>query len=541
MQANYTPLSPLSFMRRSAYVFGEKIAVSDQEGRNFTYAQMYERTCRLANGLQAKLALKPQDKVAILAPNTPEHLEAVNGVPLTQGMLVAINYRLSAREVAYILNHSQSRALLIDHEYLPVVKRILEEETLETVECFIVIPPVQGRVAWVPLGAIDYESFLAEASPKDSGWLPEDENAPISVNYTSGTTGRPKGVVYTHRSAYMNAVCSVMQMQMNHESVYLWTLPMFHCNGWCYVWGVNAVGARHVCVRAVNEKSVVQTIQSQTVSHFCGAPVVLRMVADGAVALGIKRFEHGVRVATAAAPPSPSIIEAMLALNVDVLHVYGLTETYGPVTICEVQPKWKQLSGKDLSHKMARQGVTATLAEGLAVLDKNDQPVPADGETLGEVCMRGNIVMKEYLNNPEATAKALRNGWFHSGDLGVVHLDGYVELRDRSKDIIISGGENISTIEVENALYGHEGVADVAVVSKPDEKWGEVPVAFVTPKAGVDLTQEGVIAFCRKKLAHFKAPKAVFFRELPRTSTGKVQKYLLREEMWKGSKKRIAG
>ncbi|MEE8395944.1 MAG: AMP-binding protein, partial [bacterium] len=319
------------------------------------------------------------------------------------------------------------------------------------------------------------------------------------------------------------------------------TLPMFHCNGWCYTWGVTALGATHVCLRGVDANEVVDTIMERRVTHFCGAPVVLRMVADGAREAGIEKFPHRVKVSTAAAPPSPSVIESMLQLNVDVIHVYGLTETYGPTTVCEMQPAWKGRDVGELAQLMARQGVPYVLSEDLQVMDEAGNAVPADGETLGEVCMRGNIVAKGYYRNPEATAEAFRGGWFHSGDLGVLHPDGYIELKDRAKDIIISGGESISTIEVENVLYTHPDVADVAVVARPDEKWGEVPVAFVTPKAGRQLTAEEIIGFCRDKIAHFKAPQAVFFEPLPRTSTGKVQKYVLRERFWKGRDKRISG
>ncbi|MDH4248636.1 MAG: AMP-binding protein, partial [Deltaproteobacteria bacterium] len=355
------------------------------------------------------------------------------------------------------------------------------------------------------------------------------------------TTGNPKGVMYTHRSGYLNAICNLLEVNMTADSVYLWTLPMFHCSGWCYTWGVTALGATHVCLRKVDPHEIIRRINTYKVSHFCGAPIVLKTVLEGAQAAGLKRFEHSVTVSTAAAPPSPTVIAQMMAMNVRVIHVYGLTETYGPVTVCEIQPEWRALPLQDQARLMARQGVPYLLSEDLQILDAQGRPVPADGKTLGEVCMKGNIVMKGYFDNPQATQEALREGWFHSGDLGVMHSDGYIELRDRAKDIIISGGENISTIEVENTIYTHPSVSDVAVVSRPDEKWGEVPVAFVTTKAESRLTEEEIISHCREHLAGFKAPKEVFFEVLPRTSTGKVQKYLLRERMWKGKSKKIQG
>jgi len=405
-----------------------------------------------------------------------------------------------------------------------------------------VVVHLPGEAApWEPQGALDYEAMLDAASSADPMIFPADENEVISINYTSGTTGNPKGVMYTHRSVYLNATCDLLEMHMGASATYLWTLPMFHCNGWCYVWGVTAIGGTHVCTRNVVGAEIVRLIQAHDVTHFCGAPIVLRMLADSAAEAGVTAFAHKVKASTAAAPPSPAVIAAMLALNVDVVHVYGLTETYGPTTVCEIQPEWLGLPPEALSVKMARQGVPYILAEDVQVLDEQGVPVPADGETLGEVCMRGNIVAKGYYNNPEGTAAAFRDGWFHSGDLGVLHPDGYIELRDRAKDIIISGGENISTIEVENVLYSHNDVQDVAVVSRPDEKWGEVPVAFVTPREGSAPTEEALIRFCKENLAHYKAPKAVYFEVLPRTSTGKVQKYVLREKMWEGKQGRIQG
>ena len=536
--SNYTPLTPQSFLRRSARVYPDKTAVIAGPRRT-SYRELYERACRQANALRA-LGLAPGTSVAVLAPNTPEHLEACYGVHMAGCVLVALNYRLSPPEIAFILGHCKARVLIVDPEYLPTVQAAAKE--LKGVKHFIVAQGDNGAApAWQPAGALAYESWLQAAPAEDPRLLPADENDTLSINYTSGTTGNPKGVMYTHRSAYLNAICNLLEMRMGADSVYLWTLPMFHCNGWCYVWGVTAVGGTHVCVRAISPAGIIAQIREHRVTHFCGAPIVLRMVVEGAQAAGIRRFERALTVSTAAAPPSPTVIEQMLKLNVDVIHVYGLTETYGPTTVCEVQAAWRERPSAERSHLMARQGVPYVLSEDLQVLGADDRPVPADGKTLGEVCMQGNIVAKGYYENPEATAKAFRGGWFHSGDLGVMHPDGYIELRDRAKDIIISGGENISTIEVENVLYGHPAVADVAVVSRPDEKWGEVPVAFVTPKDGTAPTEAELIEFCRANLAHFKAPKAVYFQALPRTSTGKVQKFVLRERMWEGHDKRIGG
>ncbi|MBI4082739.1 MAG: long-chain-fatty-acid--CoA ligase [Candidatus Lambdaproteobacteria bacterium] len=545
IEGNHTPLTPASFLRRSARVFPAKTAIVDG-ARRISYRQFHERACRQANGLLA-LGIGTEDRVALLAPNTAMHLEANFGVPMAGGTLVAINTRLSPREIAYILNHSGARVLLADAALLAHLEPVAAE--LTGVERVIVEHgaangPGNGHGAasgWEPAGALDYEAFLAGAAGADPMILPADESQTISINYTSGTTGNPKGVMYTHRSVYLNGVCNLLEMGMTAESVYLWTLPMFHCNGWCYTWGVTALGGTHVCLRDVKARAIVEAIVAQGVTHFCGAPIVLRMVVEGAQELGLARFPRRVKVSTAAAPPSPTVIEAMLGLGVDVLHVYGLTETYGPTTVCEIQPDWLRRPPAELARLMARQGVPYALCEDLTVLDDAGRPVAADGKTLGEVCMRGNIVMKGYFRNPEATEQAMRGGWFHSGDLGVLHPDGYIELKDRAKDIIISGGENISTIEVENVLYTHPAVQDTAVVSRPDAKWGEVPVAFVTLRQGAAVAEQELIAYCRQHLAHFKAPKAILFEELPRTSTGKVQKFVLRDRLWAGRAARIQG
>jgi len=536
-QSNYTPLTPISFLRRNARVYPGKPAIS-YEGRQTTFAQFYERAKRLGSALKRQ-GIGLDDKVALLLPNVPAHLEADFAIPMTGGVIVALNYRLSSPELAFIINHCDAKVLLVDWEFLPVIQPIVKD--LKNIRKIVTVVDPGVKPAWVPAGSVDYEVFLASGDPSDEGVYPDDENQTIAINYTSGTTGNPKGVMYSHRSAYINAICNLLQMEMGPECVYLWTLPMFHCNGWCYTWGVTAIGGTNVCLRKVAPKEVVTAIVENRVTHFCGAPIVLRMVADGAKEMALQRFPHRVKVSVAAAPPSPAVIESMLSLNVDVVHVYGLTETYGPTTACEVQPGWRNLSSSELAKRMARQGVPYVLSEDLQVLDEENNPVPADGNTLGEVCMQGNIVMKGYYKNPKATEDALRGGWFHSGDLGVMHPDGYIELRDRAKDIIISGGENISTIEVENTLYAHPAVQDCAVVSKPDPQWGEVPVAFITLKEGQQATEAELIAFVRERLAHYKAPKAVNFQPLPRTSTGKVQKYVLRDKLWAGQAKRIGG
>jgi fatty-acyl-CoA synthase len=535
LPANYTPLSPQSFLVRAARVYPDKAAVLYGEHRQ-SYRNFFGRSCRLANGLR-EWGVNTEANVALLAPNTPAHLEANFGVHMAGGSLVAINTRLNEEEVVYIVRHSESRILLVDSEYVPRLSGFLD--SAERPERVVVIEDGSAPSVARPRDSVDYESFLAGASPEFPDLYPRDENQTIALNYTSGTTGKPKGVMYTHRSVYLNALCNLLEMSMRPDSVYLWTLPMFHCSGWCYTWAVTALGATHVCLRKLSPQAIVEAIETYGVTHLCGAPIVLQMIADGAEEAGIRRFERGLTISTAAAPPSPRIIERMLNLNVEIIHVYGLTETYGPTTVCEIQHPWRSMPVAARARLMARQGVPYELAQDLEVLNAEGHPVPRDGKTLGEVCMRGNIVMKGYFRDPEATAKALRDGWFHSGDLGVMHPDGYIELKDRAKDIIISGGENISTIEVENALLAHPSVTDAAVVAKPDDKWGEVPVAFVTLRSDAPASENDLIDWCRERLAHFKAPKQVIFEDLPRTSTGKVQKFMLRQRFWQGREKGI--
>lgn len=528
---NYTPLTPLSFLVRSAYVFPEKTAVVYKDQR-YTYRQFYQRVNQCATALQA-LGVTKGDRVAFLCPNIPPMLEAHYSVPLAGGILVAINTRLSPPEIAYILNHSGAKVLCVDTELAPLIRPIRDQ--LPHVEHIVNI--VDGDYG-PGLEGPDYETFLRRGTATPLAKPVEDENEPISINYTSGTTGNPKGVMYTHRSAYLNALDEMLELGVSSRSTYLWTLPMFHCNGWCFPWGVTAVGATHVCLRRVDPEEVFRLIEAERVSHMCGAPTVLIALTSHARA-ATAVFPRPLHVVTAGAPPSPTVIANMEALGAEIFHVYGLTETYGPHSICAWHEDWDALPAEERAAKKARQGVPYIIAEEMRVVDEHMQDVPADTQTLGEVIMRGNNVMQGYYNQPEATAEAFRGGWFHSGDLAVMHPDGYAELRDRKKDIIISGGENISTIEVENTLYRHPAVQEVAVIAVPDERWGEVPKAFVVPKPGTQPTEAEIIAFCRQHMAHFKCPKAVVFGDLPKTSTGKIKKFELREREWKDLDKRI--
>jgi fatty-acyl-CoA synthase len=526
-----TELTPLSFLERSAEVFRTKPAViyGDQV---FTYPQLRERVNRLASALH-KVGIRKGDRVAIICPNIPPMLEAHYGVPLAGAILVSINYRLSPDEVGYIIDHSGAKVVLCDTEFGHLVAPNLA--TLPKVERVVNIVDQPGGTV---LDGTDYESFLATGSPENIAIPVEDEYEPISINYTSGTTGRPKGVMYHHRGAYLNAIGEMIQSGETSDSVYLWTLPMFHCNGWCTTWGVTAMGATHVCLRRVDPAMIWKLIEQHGITHLNGAPTVLIGMANDPAARTTK-LTRPLTITTAAAPPSPSIIATMEGLGARIVHVYGLTETYGPHTVCEWQSHWNDLPIEEQARIKARQGVGYMIAERVRVVDEEMNDVPADGQTMGEVIMRGNNVMLGYFENQEATDTAFRGGWFHSGDLAVMHPDGYIELRDRAKDIIISGGENISTIEVEQCIYQHPAVLEVAVIAIPDEKWGEVPKAFVVPKAGATVTERDIIEHCRAKIAHFKAPKAVEFGELPKTSTGKVQKFVLRDKEWAGLEKRI--
>ncbi|HZP43793.1 MAG TPA: acyl--CoA ligase family protein [Candidatus Binatia bacterium] len=531
MPVNRTELTPLSFLARAAHVHaGRTAAVYGR--RRFTYADLHARVARLAAALRGA-GLRPGDRVAFVAPNVPAMLEAHFGVALAGGVLVAINTRLNADEIAYILEHSRARFLFVEAELAAGVR------TVPTVERVITIDdPEFAPGAPRAFDGPEYEAFLDVAPDPTLVWAVPNEEDLYSINYTSGTTGRPRGVMYTHRGAYLNALSEVIIARLDAASAYLWTLPLFHCNGWGFPWAVTAAGARHVLLRKVDPPVVWRLVAEEGVTHFNGAPTVLIMlINDRSAPRG--RLARPLRIATGGAPPSPTLLAQWEKIGAELIHIYGLTETYGPHTTCEWQPEWDALPDDERARLRARQGVANAVACELRVVDAEMRDVPADGATMGEVVMRGNNVMRGYFEDPEATAKAFAGGWFHSGDMAVVHPDGYIELRDRAKDIIISGGENISTIEVEQAIARHPDVLEVAVVAVPDDTWGEVPKAFVVPKEGRALTQADVIAHCRRTLAHFKCPKAVELGPLPKTSTGKVQKFVLREREWKGREKRI--
>jgi fatty-acyl-CoA synthase len=531
---SYSFLTPQSFLERSAYVFRNKHAVVYRQ-QQWTYPEFAARVNQLASALRG-WGLRKGDRVAFLCPNIPPLLEAHFGVPLAGGVLVAMNTRLSPDDIRHILNDCGARLLFVDTELSHLVPTVRGE--LETVEAIVNIVDEQANAPGEKLPGLDYESFLAGGQTEPLASCLEDENELISINYTSGTSGKPRGVMYTHRGAYLNALGEVLEARVDSRSVYLWTLPMFHCNGWCFTWGVVAVGGTHVCLRKFYPETVISLIMTEGVSHFCGSPTVLIMLVNDRA---IKKLQltRPLHVVTAGAPPSPTIIQAMEELGIEITHTYGLTETYGPHSVCEWQAPWDELPIEERARLKARQGVPYIHAAEMRVVDKEMNDVPADGETMGEVVMRGNNVMKGYFNNPEATTQAFRGGWFHSGDLAVMYPDGYIELRDRAKDIIISTGVNISTIEVERTIFKHPAVLEVAVIAIPDEKRGEVPKAFVTLKPDASVTQKEIINFCHQHLASFKCPRAVEFGELPKTATGKVQKYRLREKEWAGFEKRI--
>jgi fatty-acyl-CoA synthase len=516
-----TELNPADFLRRAAYVYPEKIAVVDRE-RRYSYAQLAARSWRLANGLRSA-GLRRGDRVATLLFNCSEMLEAHFGVPAAGGVLVAVNNRLAGPEVGYILRHSGARFLLLDSELEPLITDAAPSELT-----VVRVGPRDGED--------QYERFLAAAPAEmPDSWL-EDEEETISINYTSGTTGQPKGVQYTYRGAYLNALNEVIVAGMGPEAVYLWTLPMFHCNGWCFPWAVTAVAGTHVMLRAVDPDLVWQLIDGEGVTHYNGAPTVQQMVINHPRA---HRLERQVTAMVAASPPSPTLLARMAELNFRIVHVYGLTETYGPITVCPAQEGWDALPVEQRATLLARQGQAYPSADLVRVVDADMHDVPRDAETMGEVVMRGNNVMSGYFADRPATDKAFRGGWFHSGDLAVWHPDGNIELRDRSKDIIVSGGENISSIEVEQTVCAHPAVLECAVVGVPHERWGERPKAFVTLADGASANAEEIIEFCRGRLAHYKCPDAVEFGPLPKTSTGKVQKFALREREWVGRETRV--
>jgi 3-(methylthio)propionyl---CoA ligase len=523
-RANFTALTPLGFLARAAATYPDKLAVIDGD-RRLTYREFYARGRRFADALRRR-DIGPGDTVSVLAPNVPALLEAHYGVPMTGAVLNALNYRLDARSIGFILGHGAARLLIADHEFAGLARDALAELGKD-----IPIVEIADGSGETVLGGTEYEAFLAEGDPKAAWSPPDDEWAPIALNYTSGTTGNPKGVVYHHRGAYLNALGNAITFGLDRHSVYLWTLPMFHCNGWTYPWAVTAVAGTHVCLRRVDPAPIFTAIAEHKVTHLCGAPVVLNMLVHAPDSVKC-RFDHVVEIATGGAAPPSTVIEAMERMGFRVTHLYGLTESYGPSTSCAWQEEWAELPLSDRATKMARQGVSYLTLDRQRVADPVTlQDVRPDGATIGELLLRSNTLMKGYLKNPAATEEAFAGGWFHSGDLAVMHPDGYVEIKDRSKDIIISGGENISSIEIEEVLYRHPQIMEAAVVAKPDDKWGETPCAFVTLKPDVgQVSAADVIAFCRANLAHYKVPKRVVFGPLPKTSTGKIQKYALREQ-----------
>ncbi len=522
--ANFAPLSPVTFLRRSAEVYPGKPAVVHGD-TTFTYSQLRERVARLASAL-ARRGVKSGDTVALMAPNVPAMLEAHYAVPGLAAMLNALNYRLDARAIAFCLDHGEAKVLITDREFSPIIAAALELAQVKPLVVDIDDPLAAGGEC---LGSLTYEQLLEEGDPAFELPGPADEWDSMCLLSTSGTTGDPKGEVYLHRGCYLNALGNALMFGLSPATVYLWTLPMFHCSGWTYTWAVTAVGGTHVCLRKVDPALIFPAIREHRVTHLCGAPVVLNMLVHAPDAVKLK-FDHPVEVATGGAAPPSAVIAAMEKMGFRVTHLYGLTETYGPATLCAWQEAWSELPPEERAVRMSRQGVRyPTLAELRVADPESGAELPWDGQSLGEVLMRGNTVMKGYLKNDAATTAAFRDGWFHSGDLAVRHSDSYVEIKDRSKDIIISGGENISSIEVEECLYRHRQVMEAAVVARPDEKWGETPCAFVTLRPGASASAEEIIAWCREHMARFKVPRTVVFGPLPKTSTGKIQKFVLRE------------
>jgi fatty-acyl-CoA synthase len=523
--ANHVPMTPVSFLERSALVWPHKIAVRHGR-RHYTYREFEARCRRFASAL-ARRGVGRGDTVAIMAPNVPAMLEAHYAVPALGAVLLELNYRLDARTIAFCLEHGEAKLLLTDAEFAPTVKAALAQGGRDPV--VVDIADSEGPEG-ERLGSLTYEELLAAGDPAFEWPGPRDEWDSLALLYTSGTTGDPKGVVYHHRGAYLNALGNALAFGLSPASVYLWTLPMFHCSGWTYTWAVTAVGGTHVCLRRVDPALIFPLIRDLRVTHLCGAPIVLNMLVHAPAHVKLA-FDHVVDVATGGAAPPSAVIAAMEAMGFRVTHLYGLTESYGPATLCEPQDAWQPLPLDERARRMARQGVPLpTLAQCQVADPQTAMPVPRNGQTMGEVMLRGNTIMKGYLKNEPASRSAFADGWFRTGDLGVWHPDGYIEIRDRSKDIIISGGENVSSLEVEECLYRHPAIMEAAVVARPDPKWGETPCAFVTLKPDATAPSEAdVIAWCRDNLAHYKVPKRVVFGPLPKTSTGKIQKYVLRE------------
>ena len=524
--ANFVALSPLRFLERAAYIYAEQAAIV-HGSRVITWKETYQR-CRQFAAQLKQLGIQKNDTVSVLLPNVPAMIEAHFAVPMSGAVLNTINTRLDAKTVAFMLEHAESKVLLVDQEFAGLAKSAL---SLVKQDIFVIdVDDAEYENCFSPpIGEIEYEDWLCEGDPEFEWTLPDDEWDAISLNYTSGTTGNPKGVVYHHRGAYLNAASNMMACGMTPRAKYLWTLPLFHCNGWCFAWTIAANGGTNYCLRKVDPALVFQLIEKHQIEYFCGAPIVLSMLINAPKNQQIA-FEHRVEVLVAGAAPPAAIIEGMRKLGVNVTHVYGLTETYGPSGLCAAQAGWNDLSLEEQAKLHARQGVPYPLQDSMRVLDPETlKPVPADGETLGEIMFRGNIVMKGYLKNPEATQAAFAGGWFHSGDLAVCQPDGYAKITDRAKDVIISGGENISSLEIEEVLYRHPAVLTAAVVAKPDPQWQEVPCAFIELKQHAEATPEEIIEHCKKELARFKVPKDVVIAEIPKTSTGKLQKFILRE------------
>ncbi len=527
--ANHQPLTPLTYLERAAKTYPDQIAVIHGATR-LSYRTFWERTLRLASALSWK-GVGKGDTVTVMLSNTPAMLEAHFGVPMVKAVLHSLNTRLDAAVIAFQLDHAESRVVIVDREFSAVMREALVLAKLKPLVIDYDDPDYPADAPYPKgerIGALDYGSFVQSGDPDFAWSMPDDEWDAISLNYTSGTTGNPKGVVYHHRGAALMAYANTIHAGMAKHPVYLWTLPMFHCNGWCFPWTLAVQAGAHVCLRWVRAKAMYDAIAGHGVTHLCGAPIVMSMLID-AHAADMREFPQTVIFNTAAAPPPESVLAGMADAGFAVTHLYGLTETYGPAVVNEWHAEWDHLDKGPRMTRKARQGVRYASLEGLAVMTPETmKETPADGETIGEVMFRGNIVMKGYLKNRPATEEAFAGGWFHSGDLGVMHPDGYIQLKDRSKDIIISGGENISSIEVEDALYKHPAIASCAVVGRPDEKWGEAPVAYVELKPGASATEAGIIEHCRSLLARFKVPKAVVFAEIPKTSTGKIQKFQLR-------------